>query len=60
MMQMPPRHRFTREEDRSLTSEQIRDAALKLGIKTEGRSDEEIRSEMMKRIYSSPVKEGDQ
>jgi Sec-independent protein translocase protein TatA len=41
----------------SLTSTQIRDAATKLGIETEGRSDEEIRSEMMEKIYASPIKE---
>ena len=40
-----------------LTTEQIRDSASKLGIETQGRSDEEIRSEMMERIYASPVKE---
>jgi sec-independent protein translocase protein TatB len=44
-------------KDAPLTSEQIRDSASKLGIETEGRSDEEIRSEMMERIYASPVKE---
>jgi Sec-independent protein translocase protein TatA len=46
-------------KDTPLTSEQIRDSASKLGIETEGRSDEEIRSEMMERIYASPVKEED-
>ena len=35
-----------------LTGEQIRDAALKLGIKVDGKTDEEIRSEMLERIYS--------
>jgi Sec-independent protein translocase protein TatA len=48
------------KEAQSLTSEQIREAASKLGIETEGRSDEEIRSEMMERIYASPIKEEDQ
>jgi Sec-independent protein translocase protein TatA len=42
-----------------LTSGQLREAASKLGIETEGRSDEEIRSEMMERIYSAPVREED-
>ena len=50
----------TREEVQSLTSGQIRDAASKLDIETEGKSDEEIRSEMMERIYASPVKGDDQ
>ena len=35
-----------------LTSEQIRDAALKLGIKVNGKTNEELRSEMLERIYS--------
>jgi len=48
-----------KEKDTPLTSEQIRDSASKLGIETEGRSDEEIRSEMMERIYASPAEEED-
>ena len=48
------------EEPQSLTSGQIRDAASKLGIETEGKSDEELRSEMMERIYASPVRDGNQ
>jgi len=43
----------------SLTSEQIREAASRLGVETVGKSDEEVRSDMMERIYSSPVREGE-
>ena len=43
----------------SLTGQQIREAASRLGVDTEGKSDEEVRSEMMERIYSSPVSEGE-
>ena len=39
-------------EPRPLTERQIRAAASKLGIKVEGKTSEELRSEMLERVYS--------
>ncbi len=36
-----------------LTDDQIREAALKLGIRVEGKTREELQTEMLERVYSS-------
>ncbi len=42
-------------EPRPLTEGQIRAAASKLGIKVGGKTSEELRSEMLERVYSGQV-----
>ena len=49
--QQPPKAP-ARKKVKRLTSRQIREAAKKLGISIEGRTDEELRSEIMERMYS--------
>jgi hypothetical protein len=39
-------------QPKPLTDQQIRAAATKLGIKVEGKTSEELRSEMLERVYS--------
>jgi len=46
-------------EPKPLTSTQIRSAAESLGISTEGKSDDKLRSEILERIYSAQIEHSD-